>query len=250
MLADLLQIGLLVAIWAVGLGLLVRVISRRGHRRCRRADGLLDAHERSLLSGLERAVGPSGRVFSKVSGDAVIGPAPGVSKTAQRLAIERLRGHCLEYVICRSRDLQPLAVVELAAGAEASRRSERERAARARILADAGLAWRELPVQAQYSATMLRGHLAGVLPEDFGVVAARRPRSSASGARESPAPPAGDNAPAETIIDGPQRPLCPRCGCGMRQRCARSANGQRLFWICAHYPTCRGVRPDSAANAG
>lgn len=54
-------------------------------------------------------------------------------------------------------------------------------------------------------------------------------------AQAAVAPPAG--APANAL------PGCPKCGCGMVRRIARTGNNAGgSFWSCSTFPACRGVR--------
>lgn len=64
---------------------------------------------------------------------------------------------------------------------------------------------------------------------------------------EPPAPPSVPSAQAAAVApaDGPAsaQPGCPKCGCGMVRRIARTGNNAGgSFWGCSTFPACRGVR--------
>jgi restriction system protein len=64
---------------------------------------------------------------------------------------------------------------------------------------------------------------------------------------EPPAPPSVPSGQAAAVApadaSASAQPSCPKCGCGMVRRIARTGNNAgNSFWGCSTFPACRGVR--------
>lgn len=173
---------------------------------------LLREAEWAFFQVLRRAVGERGLVMVKVHVADVIQPAPQRDRRQSRRLLDAIAGTHFDYLICSPVDSRPILAIAL----DDRKRDERV----AQAAAAAGLPLERFPARTGYALRQVREQLMAHLPvQPEGVALAPTP---------TPEP----------------APACRLCGTTMVRREVRQGEGgTRPFWVCGHYPRCRGARP-------
>ncbi|MEX0870252.1 MAG: DUF2726 domain-containing protein [Aquisalimonadaceae bacterium] len=235
-----------IAVALTALFLFIRATAPRGtnphdeYRLYHPRESLLTPVERAFLDVLDQAAGGY-RVFAKVRIGDLVTPRQGLARAVRRRVLNRVAAAHVDYVICETDRLMPVAVVELdggsADGADSPAREELLDA----VFGAVGLPLLRFPAQYGYLVEDVRKRLAVVLFPDQ--------QDDEDAAREAHAPvasPVHVKSPPQ-----PATPSCPKCnGTMIRRQVRKGARAGTWFWTCRRFPACRGVVPVIARGAG
>ncbi|BCR03430.1 hypothetical protein DESUT3_04990 [Desulfuromonas versatilis] len=273
---DLMLLGMLVVLVALGLLLLGRLIARRSAARpvYEAVSPLLGEAERVLLGALEQALGGGYRVLCLVRLADLVGVRSQLRGGRRQKAQQAIDGERVDFVICRRDELSPAAVVELDKSGRFGGTREGRDALVALALEQAGVPLVRVPAQGAYAVEELKGRLKPLLqpgaafaggalpaedewtlgrvsagwedePEDWGFENGRRHPRPAPAETRAETPRVAARV-AATPAGSPQehRPRCPACGAEMiRRRVTEGKNAGTIFWGCSGFPECRKVLP-------
>jgi hypothetical protein len=127
------------------------------------AKRLFSEAERIFLVALDEAVDDTQRVFGKVRLADVAAPRPGLGRSAQQGALNRVASKHFDFVICRRSDLAIVCAVELNDRSHGSKRAQARDELVAGVCAAIGLPLLTVPAKASYSVQELRLALAALL---------------------------------------------------------------------------------------
>lgn len=105
--------GAILAALTVLIVLFVLVELVRGHRPAYRRGRFLSANEKRFLNILDEAVGADYRVFAQVRLADLVDVDARASEARRRAAMRKVFGKSVDFVICTSRGLDPVAAVEV-----------------------------------------------------------------------------------------------------------------------------------------
>lgn len=179
--------------------------------------------EQSLFLALERAISPQPyRILSKVQLAAVLQILPNLEPPSHHLALERVTGRYLDFVICHTHTSEIVGVVliEPPISVNTSQRKMSQRFIDS-ALAAAKIPLIRLPLKDNYSIEILRTLLNHNLLMRLPTL--------------------------QTAPSSPQL-FCPQCGAGLKK--ATITKGQQAgksVWACSRYPKCKTVVPVAKA---
>lgn len=130
---------------------------------------LFSPAEQRFLSVLDHAVGSEHRVFGKVRVADVAAVKPGLHRSAQQGALNRIAAKHFDYVVCRVSDLSVVCAVELNDKSHASQRAQARDELVANVCRVINLPLLTVPARATYSADDVRAQfLAAAQPAHVG----------------------------------------------------------------------------------
>jgi hypothetical protein len=190
----------------------------------RTRDDFLSSAELSFYRALSAAVGTQAHICPKVNlADIFFVARPNENPSARG----RICQKHVDFLLCDSQSMKPLAGVELDDSSHARADRQERDALVDGVFAAAGLPLVRIPAAASYS------------PADLALKVATYLSGTAPAVSTSTmAPAAGAASPGDAA------PTCPKCGVPMVLRTAsKGEQAGRQFYGCPNYPKCRETRP-------
>ena len=190
----------------------------------RRRDDFLSPAELSFYRALSAAVGGQAHICPKVNlADIFFVVKPNENRSARG----RISQKHVDFLLCDSQSMKPLAGIELDDSSHARADRQKRDALVDGVFAAAGLPLVRIPAAASYS------------PADLALKLATHVAGTAAPVSISTMTPTVDASSA-----GDAAPLCPKCGVSMVLRTAsKGKQAGKQFYGCPNYPKCRETRP-------
>jgi hypothetical protein len=252
---DLGLLFLLLLLAILGGTLLLRLFRRRKRFPWEKRDGLFETEERSRLKSLRQTLGDKFSVFPRMRLADLLQPRGNPGKRQTREATEKIADIPLDFVVCRTKDLGIVGVVEFD---RATSRSGEKRSCKSLI--EECLKIADIPlVRIPGKSTLEPEEIRRVLKKEgffhresewgpgeewrLGTVEKAADNPEEEWRLGESRPPSSPEA-GFSVKQDRENPKCPACGADMVQRKAtRGRHAGKFFWTCSRYPDCPEIMP-------
>jgi ssDNA-binding Zn-finger/Zn-ribbon topoisomerase 1 len=255
---DLGLLFLLLLLAILGCTLLLRLFRRRKRFPWEKRDGLFEPDERSLIKALRLALGGDFCVFPRLQLADLLQPRGNPGKRQTREATEKIAGIPLDFVVCRTRDLEIIGAIEFDRAVSGSRENRSYRSHIEQCLETAAIPLARIPGGTALEPEEIRRVLAeeGFFQRETEWGPAEDWRlgtvEKAPGIQDEEEWRLGESirplGPKEKPLGEKdlEIPKCPACGANMaRRKATKGHHAGKFFWVCTRYPDCREIMPVS-----